>query len=171
MSRNLLLFIIPIAILIILRVSPFLTLEADIKKEQYLLNNPPSDISPVAIQPTRRVENKKPETEAAVPSQDPAAFGIQATPKEQMPHTQNDWDAHIKATLVETNAIEQMDHINTQLSAKEYQNRLALINERIKEHEKIVRENPSDEAAAKRLQNLYMLKSTLNVLQHPGTKK
>ena len=99
----------------------------------------------------------------------PARYGIFVQKQENLPHNQNQWEQHMKKVLVKSGALnsleEQKAFDSVQKSPEEYKKRIQIIDERIRNYEKIVQNNPSDEEAQGKLQTLYMLKSTLTVME------
>ena len=100
---------------------------------------------------------------------DPAKYGIVVQKQEDLPRNQTQWDLHMKKVLVQSKALESMEgkkaFDGVKKTPQEFQQRVQLIDERIKNYEKMVQDDPSNESAQEKLQTLYMLKSTLTVMQ------
>ena len=100
---------------------------------------------------------------------DPAQYGIIVQKPENLPHNQNQWDIHMKKVLVQSKTLDRMENKKAfeevQKSPEEFQKRLQIIDARIKNYETMVQDNPSDEEAQEKLQTLYMLRSTLMVME------
>ncbi len=109
----------------------------------------------------------KPVTLHNLSPDDPAKFGI-LVQKEGDVRSPNHWEQNVKRTLVASGALAGMEKSGALSSGvpseKEFERRSRSIDERIREQERAIKNDPSDEEAQLKLQNLYMLKATLSAV-------
>ncbi len=98
---------------------------------------------------------------------DPARFGI-LVQKEGQVKTQSQWDIDMDRVLIRSQVPIQKApaFAQTKVTAKEFQKKMQLVNERITQCERLAANDPSNEEARQKLQTFYMLKSTLASLEH-----
>jgi len=87
---------------------------------------------------------------------EPEQYRLTASDPFDFSLTQRDWDSRIGQVLNKSDLPSRPT-----LSAKEYQQKLQMVNRRIKQTERIVRTRANDLKAKQDLQTLYMLKATL----------
>jgi len=100
---------------------------------------------------------------------DPAEFGIIAHRTHEIPRTQIQWDFNMKRYRSKSNVFTQLKKNKAfkgaQTSPASYQGQLQRINQRINDYEILRRAQPYDPDIQKKLQKLYMLKSTLRIME------
>ena len=107
-------------------------------------------------------------------SEDPARYNIQVFTDGDLRLSQVQWDVDIwdvnmKKALLHSNAARHMDRGGK--TPKELKERLGRINRQIKDLEKTGRESPGNQAEEMKLRSLYILKSSLTVLEEAAGKK
>ena len=107
-------------------------------------------------------------------SEDPARYNIQVFTDGDLRLSQVQWDVDIwdvnmKKALLHSNAARHMDRGGK--TPKELKERLGRINRQIKELEKTDRKSPGHQTEKIKLQSLYILKSSLTVLEEQTGEK
>jgi len=116
------------------------------KKEKHILS--PSDLTPYQIAPQR---------------------------KSRLFKNQQYWDVLTREFLEKSNAMSRVNEgeilKGIEKTPKEFKQQITMIDERIKEYKKKIRSDPSDDYARRKLQDLYMLKSTVRALREALVSK
>lgn len=90
--------------------------------------------------------------------------------KRYVPHNQQQWDEYMKKALQETQALKQIKTAgassNLKKSKADIQRQRQNIARLITVYETILRASPGDTESQQRLQELYMLRATLDTLQN-----
>lgn len=107
-------------------------------------------------------------------SEDPARYNIQLLTDRDLRLSRAQWDVDIwdvnmKKALLHSNAAGHMGR--GEKTPKELKERLSRINRQIKGLEKTGRKSPGDQAEEMKLQSLYILKSSLTVLEEATEEK
>jgi len=101
--------------------------------------------------------------------EDPSKYGIVVKKEDRIPQDQSDWDTTVKKSFAQSKVLNRIKEDRAfdevKKTPKELQRKLQRLDDRIKKFEKITKDNPADEDAEIRLQTLYMLKSTLTLLE------
>ena len=122
----------------------------------------PKDSSPVI--PQEQAKQKR-----ALRSSDPAQYHILAQKKSVLLESQLYWDSTMRKTLRQSDTINRMSQGNafkeTRTTPEQFQKKLQRIDGRIREYEQRVHNNPGDDYARQKLQDLYMMKSSVSNLE------
>jgi len=85
------------------------------------------------------------------------------------------WDSNTEAILKGTDAIQRLESegafAGNKMTAEQYQQQVDRIDGRIREYERMVQEDPGNEAAHEKLRSLYMLKASLGGLEAAVVEK
>ena len=88
---------------------------------------------------------------------------------------QHYWDSNTKMILKGTDVMERMDEANVfagnKKTPEQFKRQLQRIDGRIREYQMKVQNNPADDHARQKLQNLYMLRATVSGLEKVVVKK
>ena len=107
-------------------------------------------------------------------SEDPARYNIQVLTDRDLRLSRAQWDVDIwdvnmKKALLHSNAAGHMER--GEKTPKELKERLSRINRQIKGMEKIDRKSPGNQAEEMKLRSLYILKSSLTLLEEQTEEK
>lgn len=107
-------------------------------------------------------------------SEDPARYNIQVLTDRDLRLSQAQWDVDIwdvnmKKALLHSNAAGHMER--EEKTPKELKERSGRINRQIKDLEKIDRKSPGDQTEEMKLRSLYILRSSLTVLEETAGEK
>ncbi|MBN1870051.1 MAG: hypothetical protein JW847_05710 [Candidatus Omnitrophica bacterium] len=85
------------------------------------------------------------------------------------------WDANTKAILDKTDILERMDETGVfegnMRTPEQFKLQIQRIDERIREYEQRVQNDPGDDSAHQKLRNLYMLRATVSGLEETVVEK
>ena len=102
-------------------------------------------------------------------SEDPAQYNIQVLTDKNLSLSQAQWDVNMKTALLHSKTAGPME--GGEKTPKELKERLNRINRQIKDLEKIDRKGPGNQSEEMKLQSLYILKSSLTVLEEAAGEK
>ncbi len=102
-------------------------------------------------------------------AEDPRENNIVEQKGRESDHAQLQWDLYMEKVLMKSKAVKQMKEReifkDIHKTPEELLSRIQLIDNQIQRYENQSRQKPQDEYALDNLQSLYMLKSTLTVLE------
>jgi len=89
--------------------------------------------------------------------------------KSKLFKNQQYWDIMTRDALEKSDILSRMQEgevvKGAAMTPEEYKKRIQLIDERIRDYKRKIRTNPNDDYAQRRLQDMYMLKSTVKILR------
>ncbi len=102
-------------------------------------------------------------------AQDPRKYGITVQAGDVGPRTQWQWEYYVKNSLKNSDFLSRIDDKLAagwmKMKPQEFERRMRELNGQIQRYEDIRQKDPSDQTAEKKLETLYMLKSTLAALE------
>lgn len=102
---------------------------------------------------------------------DPAKYNIKVQGRSDVPLTEQQWEYQMRQGLSGVGQAGDPSLAGVEKTPQEIEGQLQEINSQIKEYEAITLSNAGDHKAQERLQTLYMLKATLNILKDKVTKR
>ncbi|MFH1360809.1 MAG: hypothetical protein ABIJ41_07255 [Candidatus Omnitrophota bacterium] len=102
-------------------------------------------------------------------AEDPAKYGIIVTPENELPRTSAQWDQYVKKVIVKPGVLDKksaekaLEYVR--MTPDAYEKRASEIENKIKEFEQTINNNPSDEETERRLQTYYLLKALLSSMK------
>ena len=107
-------------------------------------------------------------------SEDPARYNIEVITDRDLRLSEAQWDVdiwdvHMKKALLHAHAAEHLER--EKKTPKELKERLSRMNRQIKDLEKIGRKSPGNQTEEMKVQSLYILKSSLTILEEAAGEK
>ena len=132
-----------------------------------MVNEHSESINVTVAQPSKTFS--RPAAKYHVTSEDPSKYGISVQTKGRMPRNETQWDRYAKEILIQPKTVAHMEERGAfevmRTTPKEFQKRMREINGRIKIYEETKKKNPGEHSIDKKLENLYLLRSTLTTLK------
>ena len=132
-----------------------------------ILKEKREDVAAIPPEPVKILSQEP--TDKILISEDPAQYNIQVLTGKDLPLSQMQWDVNIRTALLHSKTAGPME--GGKKTSKELKERSNRINRQIKDLEKIDRKNSDDQAEEMKLQSLYILKSSLTVLEEAAGEK
>lgn len=102
---------------------------------------------------------------------DPAKYNIKVQGRSDVPLTEQQWEYQMRQGLSSIGQAGDPALVGVEKTPQEIEDQLQEINSQIREYEAITLSNTGDHKSQERLQTLYMLKATLNILKDKVTKR
>ncbi len=125
------------------------------------------DIAIIPAEPAKPILQKH--KDVLLISEDPAKYSIQVLTDNDLSLSQTQWDVHVRTALLHSKTAELT--AGDEKTPKELKEKLNRINRQIKDLEKTDQKSPDDQSAKMKLQSLYILKSSLTVLDEAAGEK